>query len=118
MQTDAATQPGQLGRPAPAGPARAAPHLGLRIREGLVVSEVTSAGPADDAGLREARSLERGVPRGGDVLLEIDGAPLAETGDLTAALERLSPGEEVELTVLREGRRTTSRRRRRETPGA
>jgi S1-C subfamily serine protease len=81
--------------------------LGLRIRAGLVVSEVTGGSPADDAGLRAARSVERGVPRGGDVLLAIEGRPLAETVDLTTALERLSPGSEVELTVLREGSRVT-----------
>jgi S1-C subfamily serine protease len=81
--------------------------LGLRRHEGLVVSDVTGGGPADDAGVRGARSIERGAPRGGDVLLAIDGTPLAETADLTAALERLGPGEEVELTVLRDGRRVT-----------
>jgi S1-C subfamily serine protease len=81
--------------------------LGLQSREGLVVSDVTGGSPADDAGVREARSIERGAPRGGDVLLAIDGTPLAETSDLTAALERLSPGQEVELTVLRDGRRLT-----------
>jgi S1-C subfamily serine protease len=81
--------------------------LGLRAREGLVVSDVTGGSPADDAGVREARSIDRGAPRGGDVLLAIDGTPLAETADLTAALERLDPGEQVELTVLRGGRRLT-----------
>ena len=81
--------------------------LGLRSREGLVVSDVTGGSPADDAGVRGAQSIERGAPRGGDVLLAIDRTPLAETSDLTAALERLSPGQEVELTVLRDGRRLT-----------
>ena len=81
--------------------------LGIGTREGLVVSQVTDGSPADDAGLREASSVERGVPRGGDVLLAIDGARLAETEDLTTALERLSPGDEVELTVLRDGREIT-----------
>jgi S1-C subfamily serine protease len=92
--------------------------LGLRVRDGLVVRDVTSGSPADDAGVRGARSIERGAPRGGDVLLAIDGAPLAETSDLTAALERLSPGREVELTVLRAGRRMTLEAElgRRETP--
>jgi S1-C subfamily serine protease len=92
--------------------------LGLPRREGLVVSDVTGGSPADDAGVRGAQSIERGAPRGGDVLLAIDGAPLAETSDLTAALDRLSPGQEVELTVLRDGRRLTLEAElgRRETP--
>jgi S1-C subfamily serine protease len=81
--------------------------LGLRVRTGLVVTDVTPGSPADDAGVRGARSVDRGTPRGGDVLLAIDGARLSEGADLTAELERLRPGEEVELTVLRGGRRTT-----------
>jgi S1-C subfamily serine protease len=81
--------------------------LRLRVRTGLVVSEVTPGSPADDAGLRGARSVERGTPRGGDVLLAIGGARLTDSADLTAELERLRPGDEVELTLLREGRRTT-----------
>ncbi len=74
--------------------------------------------PADEAGVRPAQSIERGVPRGGDVLLAIDGTPVAESADLTAALERLDPGTEVELTVLRDGRGTTLEAElgRRETP--
>jgi S1-C subfamily serine protease len=92
--------------------------LGLSRSEGLVVSDVTGGGPADDADVRGARSIERGVPRGGDVLLGIDGMPLARTEDLTAALERLDPGEQVELTLLRDGRRITVEAElgRRETP--
>jgi S1-C subfamily serine protease len=92
--------------------------LGLRIREGLVVTEVAGGSPADDAGVRAARSIERGVPRGGDVLLAIDGTPLTASVDLTAALDRLTPGDEVELTVLRDGRRMTleTALERRETP--
>jgi S1-C subfamily serine protease len=81
--------------------------LRLGVRAGLVVSEVTPGSPADDAGVRGASSLERGVPRGGDVLLALGGARLAEESDLTAALERLRPGREVDLTLIREGRRMT-----------
>jgi S1-C subfamily serine protease len=92
--------------------------LGLSRSEGLVVNDVTGGGPADEAGVRGAESVERGTPRGGDVLLAIGGTALAETADLTAALERLDPGEEVELTVLRGGRRITLEAElgRRETP--
>jgi S1-C subfamily serine protease len=39
--------------------------------------------------------------------LAIDGVRLTESADLTAALERLRPGEEVELTLIRDGRRMT-----------
>jgi S1-C subfamily serine protease len=81
--------------------------LGLSVRAGLVVTEVTPDSPAGEGGVRAADSLDRGTPRGGDVLLAIDGARLSESADLTAQLERLAPGEEVELTLLRDGRRTT-----------
>lgn len=82
--------------------------LRVGVRTGLVVSEVTPGSPAADAGIRGARSLDRGTPRGGDVLLTIDGARLTESADLTAELERLRPGQDVELTLIREGRRTTA----------
>jgi S1-C subfamily serine protease len=81
--------------------------LRLGVSAGLVVTRVAPGGPAADAGIRAARSLERGTPRGGDVLLTIDGARLTESSDLTAQLERLRPGDEVGLRLLREGRRTT-----------
>jgi S1-C subfamily serine protease len=81
--------------------------LRLPVRRGLVVSEVTSGGPADEAGVRGARSIERGTPRGGDVLLGIDGRRLAVDADLTMALERLRAGQQVELTLLRGDRRAT-----------
>ena len=92
--------------------------LGVRIRTGLAVSDVTDGSPADDSGVRAARSMERGVPRGGDVLLAIGGMRLRESADLTAALERLRPNQEVELTLFRDGRRTTVETElgRRETP--
>jgi S1-C subfamily serine protease len=83
--------------------------LRLRVRSGLVVREVTPGSPAGDAGVRGASSIDRGVPRGGDVLVAIDGARLTEGADLTAQLERLRPGREVELIVIREGRRTELR---------
>jgi S1-C subfamily serine protease len=81
--------------------------LRLGVSAGLVVTDVTPDSPAGQAGIRPARSVERGTPRGGDVLLALDGARLIQSADLTAQLERLPPGEEVELTVLRDGRRTT-----------
>lgn len=81
--------------------------LRLRVRAGLAVTEVTAGGPAADGGIRAARSVERGVPRNGDVLLAIGSARLRERTDLTAQLERLRPGDDVELSVLRDGRRTT-----------
>jgi S1-C subfamily serine protease len=92
--------------------------LGLPGRQGLAVRAVTDGSPADDAGVRGARSFERGTPRGGDVLLAIEGTPLARTEDLTAALERLDPGEQVDLTLLRDSRRITVEAElgRRETP--
>jgi S1-C subfamily serine protease len=82
-------------------------RLRLPVRRGLIVREVTNGSPADEAGVRGARSVERGVPRGGDVLVAIDGVRLGETADLTASLERLRPGDEVELTLIRAGSRTT-----------
>jgi S1-C subfamily serine protease len=45
------------------------------------------------------------LPTGGDVIVEIDGRPLANLDDLLAAIAFSNPGDEMELTVLRDGER-------------
>jgi S1-C subfamily serine protease len=56
---------------------------------GVVVASVVADGPAAKAGLVR-----------GDILLEINGNELENSGDLTSALAELSAGDEVTLTVL------------------
>jgi serine protease DegQ len=59
---------------------------------GLAVVEVTPGSPADEAGIRP-----------GDELMLADGEPLNGIEDLLTLLRQHSPGDELVLTVLRNG---------------
>jgi serine protease Do len=63
---------------------------------GALVSQVTEDGPADKAGVKD-----------GDVILEVDGEPVKDSQDLRFRIAATPPGTEVELTVLRDGKRKT-----------
>jgi len=82
----------------------------LRI-EGVLVRSVASGGPAGRAGLRGTLRDERGRIRLGDVIVAIDGDPIATTGDLQLALESRQIGQEVELTYRRGNESYTARLR-------
>ena len=68
--------------------------LGLRTSRGALVAEVTKGGPA-----------EKGGPRKGDVILEYNGRPVKDAGDLRNAVAITDLGRTVDMTVLREGKR-------------
>jgi len=59
--------------------------------EGLGVTDVMSDGPADEAGLKP-----------GDVITQWDETPIKNIYDLTDALRKSKPGDEVKLQVQRE----------------
>ncbi|PJF31280.1 MAG: hypothetical protein CUN51_05285 [Candidatus Thermofonsia Clade 1 bacterium] len=83
--------------------------LGLDMRTtGVLVSSVVTGGPAAAAGLRGAtRELSidgEPVPVGGDIITEIDGMKIRVFEDLLGYLfTRTKPGDEVTLTILRNG---------------
>ncbi|WP_135806243.1 S1C family serine protease [Halorussus marinus] len=82
----------------------------LEDSEGLIAVDVLEDGPSDGT-LRES-DLETidgvRVPVGGDVMLAIGDADLSTAEDLGSYLAlRASPGETVELAVLRDGRERT-----------
>jgi S1-C subfamily serine protease len=85
--------------------------LGLDMRTtGVLVSSVVTGGPAAAAGLRGAtRELSvdgEPVPVGGDIITEIDGMKIRVFEDLLGYLfTRTKPGDEVTLTILRNGER-------------
>lgn len=84
---------------------------------GAYVMEVVSGGPASRAGLRGATTATDVIlglsatgpvylPRGGDLIIAIDGQPVKAFDDILVYLENeKSPGDKVELTVLRAGSR-------------
>ncbi|MEW5826598.1 MAG: trypsin-like peptidase domain-containing protein [Candidatus Bipolaricaulota bacterium] len=70
-----------------------AEHLGLNSTKGVVIMEIVAEGRAENAGLEV-----------GDVILDVEGTPIASVEDWNAAIEDLEAGETVMLAVYRDGR--------------
>jgi S1-C subfamily serine protease len=86
---------------------QAADVLDLPVDEGVLVQDVVPDGPADEAGI-EAGSAEAQIGPGamkigGDIITEVDGEAADSMEDVIAAVEEREPGDELELTVLRDG---------------
>jgi S1-C subfamily serine protease len=83
-------------------------YAGLNVSEGILVSEVEAGSSAEAAGLKAgAKAVRYGrsiINLGGDIIVEVDGTPVATLMDLLSALEDNKPGETVEVKVIR-GRR-------------
>jgi len=71
-------------------------YLGVRVDDaqggGAHIAEVVNGGPADDAGVQQ-----------GDVITAVDGQPVTSGDDLRLAVENHKPGEDMTLTVKRNG---------------
>jgi S1-C subfamily serine protease len=75
---------------------------------GVAVVEVDERGPAREAGLRAATTpLEADVPRGGDLIVEVQGRPVTDMADVSRAVSSRAVGDPLVMTVLRDGRRVT-----------
>jgi S1-C subfamily serine protease len=97
---------GAAGRPIWPGLAEA---LNLGVKQGILIERVTPGGPAAQAGIRGGnRSVLAGLQElsiGGDVLVAIDGKPIASQMDLNLLLNRAQPGDTVTLTIVRDGKK-------------
>ena len=84
---------------------------GVPVSRGILITEVAPGSHAHAAGLQggDRQSVVRygphRIPRGGDVLLEVNGQQVADVAELLASLEATRPGDQAELTVLRDGQR-------------
>jgi 2-alkenal reductase len=80
-------------------------RFGYAVSRGAVVTNVVSGSPADAAGLRAGSSTASafGVdfPRSGDVIVAIDGRPVAGSEDIARIVTNLSPGQVARFTVER-----------------
>src|SRR5581483_3802339 len=90
-------------------PALAA-HLRLHVSHGALVDRAEPGGPAAEAGIRGGASAQQfegqTVRVGGDVVVAIDGLPVASADDLVRIVtNRLRPGETALFTIVRAGRR-------------
>jgi serine protease Do len=73
-----------------------AKSLEMKEARGAIVSNVTAGSPADKAGLKP-----------GDVVVSLDGKPVADGSDLSSRIASRAPDAEVSLDVLRDGSEKT-----------
>jgi S1-C subfamily serine protease len=81
----------------------------LDTQRGAYVDDVISNGPAAEAGMRGSSGTRKidgiEVPVGGDVIVAVDGTPIASFDDLLVEIAARQPGDRVELTIIRNGQR-------------
>jgi S1-C subfamily serine protease len=102
------------------------PTIGItRIYEtkealGLLVVKVTPGGPADQAGIRgfqmkKSSGRRAGIlfeqevvdPNSADLIIGIDGQRITKVDDLLALIESRKAGDQVQVSIIREGRQMT-----------
>jgi S1-C subfamily serine protease len=76
-------------------------------QQGVLVAEVVPGSPAGEADLRGGKSVldldGQSIQVGGDIIVAVDGERVAGMEDLLAILSDSEPGQDVTLTVLRDG---------------
>jgi S1-C subfamily serine protease len=84
--------------------------LGLGDTRGVAIVAIDGRGPAADAGLTAATTPPTAdVPRGGDVIVAIDGRAVDDMADVSRAVSSRAVGEPIAVTVVRDGDRRTVR---------
>jgi S1-C subfamily serine protease len=85
--------------------------LHLSVQQGILVERVTPGGPAAQAGIRGGtHAMLAGLQEirtGGDVLVAWEDKPLATQMDLNLMLNRAWPGDSVNVTLIRDGKKMT-----------
>ena len=93
---------GKFIRPA-LGIQAAPPQLqqALKLPEGVAIAGVLQNSPAQKLGLRPFLRAQDGNVILGDIIVGLDGKPVASLDDLLGLLEQRQPGETVSITILR-----------------
>ena len=81
--------------------------LDLEGRRGVVIAGLEEDGPAAKGELKAADSAEARVPRGGDLIIAINGQPVQDMADVSRAIASRRVGESITVTVLRDGQEKT-----------
>jgi putative serine protease PepD len=84
-----------------------AEKLGLVGKRGVIVAALDDRGPANDAGMRAADSADAAVPKGGDLIVAINGTPITDMADVSKAVASRKVGDQITITVLRDGKSET-----------
>ncbi len=74
--------------------------------EGVVIVRTAPGSPAERAGLRGVDRVSGAL---GDVITAVNGKPVRRLSDLTEVLEQVGVGQNVQLTVIRNGQSRTVR---------
>lgn len=69
----------------------------LRVSQGVLIAEVNEESAAEEAGLQK-----------GDVITHVEGRKVRSSSELQERVARMRPGDEVELTFLRDGQKRTT----------
>jgi putative serine protease PepD len=87
--------------------AQIAQALDLPVDQGVIVERVFAGGPADSAGIKGATGQTtvagESFPAGGDVITKLDGEDVTGMDQVISAVNDHKPGDELTLTVLRDG---------------
>lgn len=80
---------------------------GLVSNAGVLVDEIQASSPAGRAGVRGSLRNSRGqlLAPLGDIIVAVDGKGVSNAFDVTRLVATKRPGDEVKLTVWREGKR-------------
>ena len=83
----------------------------LETQRGAYINRVISGSPADRAQLRGSTGQTTidgiTVPTGGDVVIEANGQQIRDFADLLVATAFRNAGDEMQLTIIRDGKRIT-----------
>jgi S1-C subfamily serine protease len=90
----------------------------LPVSEGVVILQVLQGGAAANAGLRGITQTENGDYEVGDIIVGIDNEKVSNTDDLYHILDKHAVGDQVQVQVVRNGRRTSVPVRLTEAPDA
>ena len=82
--------------------------MGTDVTYGWLIAQVTSGGPADQAGLqggtREVTVAGQSVIIGGDIIIAINGARITGIDNLSTFLEENTlPDQTIDVTIVRDG---------------
>jgi S1-C subfamily serine protease len=76
----------------------------LPVSQGILVAEVVSGGPAATAGLRGSTlDSQETATQIGDIITAVDGQAVGSVAALTSYLNGKQPGDQITLTILRDG---------------
>jgi 2-alkenal reductase len=87
--------------------------LDLGVEHGALVTETVPDGPSDRAGVRggsrtvEIPGFPEPIPAGGDIIIAIDDLEIHGMDDIITYLQRTQVGQQVVLTLIRDGKTMT-----------